>query len=131
MEEKGSPLSKYDGKDFPVWKAQVEAYLTAKGWWYIDVISTPKPRKLVSTGTKEEQEAREQEILSYERGDKLARSIILLALDNKNARLVLQCETARDMWERVDSVKRTPHSAHSPLSLRAHSALIKKNSLWF
>lgn len=108
-----SPIAKFDGKDFAVWRAQVEAYLTAKGDVWLSTILNPKPRRIgaLTRGAAEqvaaresEREARENLIILYDECDRKVKSLLLLSLDTKNVRHVLHCETPREIWDRLKSI---------------------------
>ena len=103
--------AKFDGNDFSVWKAQMEAYLFAKDVAY--VLTKSKPRRLgpESKASDAEKLAKEQEIIEFERIDKQVRSYLLLSLDNKHVKLVLKCESSREIWERLTSVHEQKSSA--------------------
>lgn len=105
-------LPKYEGNDFSVWKAQVEAFLISREKDY--VIKKSKPRNiLVEDSAKPEAKSqREKEIAAYEKMDKQVRSLILLSLDNKHAKLVLKCPTAKDTWDRLCALHEQKSSAN-------------------
>lgn len=85
MESKQFNLGKFNGNDFAVWKGQMEALLYAKDLG--EAITE------VATGTETERAA-------FIKMDRKARSLLLLALDNKYAKLVLKCATAKEIWDR-------------------------------
>lgn len=99
---KASPLPKFNGQDFPVWKAQVLAYLTAIN--KVHVVQNARPRNILS-GPEADKLKREQEIEVYNKEDNYVRSILMLALDNKEARSVLSATTSKDLWERLVTVQ--------------------------
>lgn len=98
--ESSFSIRKFDGNDYAVWKAQVEALLCSK---QLDsVIKSGKPRQ---TGKDEAEKAvKEVEIALYEKNDLQVKSLLLLALDNKHAKLVLQCKSSKEIWDRLSSV---------------------------
>lgn len=63
-----------------------------------------KPQSILTLSEKvtaEHQHAREAEIAKWEEDDKLVKSLLLLALDAKHVKMVMSCETARDIWSRL------------------------------
>lgn len=80
-------LPKFDGKDFPVWKMKIECYFISKGQDHL--LSKGRPRILTSY-TEEEKKMKLKEQTEYDKLDKIVKSTLLLALENKQARLVLQ-----------------------------------------
>lgn len=66
-------LPKFNGNDFSVWKAQVEAYLSYKDKWF--VIQKGKPRRILK-GTRSEILQRNKEITSYEIADGFVRTTL-------------------------------------------------------
>lgn len=91
-------IPKFDGNDFAVWKAQVEAFLISKD--KDRVLNLTKPRRIV-TGTDEQKILRDREIQAFEKADRYVRSLLLLSLDAKYVKLVLKCKTSRELWERL------------------------------
>lgn len=100
---RGVNLNKFDGQDFPVWKTQVQAYFLAKGEEYFETLITNKPRRIVRGGEEVIKE-RDDQIANYEKLDRLMRPMILLALDNKHARMVLNCQTSKEIFDRLIAV---------------------------
>lgn len=98
---KANPLPKFEGKDFPVWKAQVQAYLTAIEKLKTIQITCPRQKH---TGTEKEISERNEEIASFTKDDNYVKSILILALDNTNARHILSCPTSKDIWDRLTSI---------------------------
>lgn len=86
-----SGIKKFDGTDFEVWSTLVEAILIAKG---LDSVITEEP---------------ETNDAKWIQKDKSARAIILLSLEPEMVRLVLSCNSAKSVWERL----RTVHSQKS------------------
>lgn len=83
----GFALPRFSGSDYPVWKAQMEAILIAKG--------------LGDTLKGTADESKEQ----------VAKSLLLISLDNKHVKLILSCKTTKDIWERLSSVHEHKSSA--------------------
>lgn len=88
---------KFDGRDFPVWKAQVGALIISKGW---DAALTSE-LKDVAAGQKDE----------FIKADKMAKSLLLMSLDNKHAKLVLTCTTAKQIWDKLSANQEHKSSA--------------------
>lgn len=97
-QDKFPPLRLFDGKDFAVWKAQVAVRLRARDLWV--VIETRKPNR-VQQGTTEQIVERDKIITNYLEKDIQAQDVLLSALDVKHSKLVLNCKSAREMWERL------------------------------
>lgn len=100
-------LPKFEGNDFAVWKAQMEALLIAKGCG--DALTNPRPR-LATDPTKLAEKKVEQE--EFDKIYRQAKAQLLLGLDNKHCKLVLQCESARDIWSRLSSIHEQRSSAN-------------------
>lgn len=82
-------VAKFEGQDFAVWKAQMEALLVAKGWDHV---------------LKEKCPAEEAAKAAWENSNRQARSLLLLSLDNKHAKVVLKCITAKDIWAKLSTL---------------------------
>lgn len=112
-EDQRAGLPRFTGKDFTVWKAQVEAYVACKV--NINVLKTPKPNRMLAGTSKdprgppanldpkkeEEMLQREMLIETWVKTEAWVKSQLLNALDNKICKLVLKCNTCKDMWERL------------------------------
>lgn len=83
---KNFQVGKFDGNDFPVWKAQIESLLRAKDMAHVLTAKRPIEEKLAK---------------EFDPKDSVAKSLLLLSLDNKHARLVLSCSTAREIWSKL------------------------------
>lgn len=83
-------VSKYKGTDFSVWKVQIESLLVAKGW---DVAIKKTLREIEPDS-----------IEKFETAERNAKSLLLMSLDNKYVKLVLQCSTAKTIWDRLLSI---------------------------
>lgn len=110
---KAHPLPKYEGRDFPVWKAQVQAYLNSIN--KAQCLSNNKPRRIIQ-GTDEQKEARQAEITNFLAEDVMVKSLLLLSLDTKTARQVLACETSKEIWDRLCSTQQHKSSASKIVS---------------
>lgn len=82
-----SGIKKFDGTEFDVWSTLQEVYLTAKGIWY--VIDQEKP---------------EGEDRKWDHDNKQAKMALLWSLEHEVVKLVISCDTARDIWNRLKSV---------------------------
>lgn len=89
MDDKVS-IPKFNGSDFGVWKAQIEAYIIAKNWHF------------VLSQVKSEVELTRQ--ASFDGIDRHVKALLLMSLDTKNARLVLKCGSAREIWHRLIAI---------------------------
>ena len=84
MEEKFT-IPKFNGKDYAVWKIQMKSILIAK-----------------DLGSAIENEIKaEQDVNSK---DAKARALLFASLDNKHVKLVMQCTTAKQIWDRLSEV---------------------------
>lgn len=90
---------KFDGSDFSVWKAQIEALLTARG--HAGPLKSLRPRNSTDAAEQAQKLVLQAE---WDEHNRQARSLLLLSLDNKHAKLVLQCNTAREIWSRLISL---------------------------
>lgn len=86
MDFERAGIEKFDGTEYEVWSTLMEAVLTAKNIWY--VVSR---RKIESDKT-------------WTEDNRSARVYILLALDHEMIKLVISCETASDIWNRLKAV---------------------------
>lgn len=99
-------IPKFDGKDISVWKAQMEALLVAKGLG--DVILHSRPRNTTDEA-KVPQVTLDQK--SYDEKDRQAKSMLLLGLDSKHCKLVLQCTGSKEIWKRLSALHELRSSA--------------------
>jgi len=83
-----SRLAKFDGEEFGVWRAQIEALLT-----FLDLAH------VLSEHTETE-----KNVPQFVKADQKVKSIILLGLDNKHAKHVLKCTSSFEMWQRLKSI---------------------------
>lgn len=81
-------IKKFDGQDFSVYKAQMEAFLNAE-----DLGETIKQR--ITPITKLE------DVPNVQKKELQVKSILLISLDQKYAKLVLSCETSYDIWQKL------------------------------
>lgn len=98
-------LPKFDGEDSASWKVQIQAYLEWKG--KMDVVTRGKPRRYASNAqgiTEADRQLRERDILGYESNDKHVKSILFLSLSAKQVRSVIQCKTAKKIWDKLSSL---------------------------
>lgn len=111
-------VSKFDGSDFAVWRAQMLAMFTAKG--LDSVLKVEKPLG----GTTDENKT---ELANYLRIERQARPLLLLALDNKHAKLVLKCETTKEMWNKLSTIHEQASSANKLILQKQFFELQMKN----
>ena len=117
-EERTVNLPKFNGKDFAVWKTQVEAYLISRG--KLDPIARSRPRRILKTRdgvTDAEVLQRDSEIEAYDNMDRWVRSTILLSLDNEFVKNVMCCTTSKEIWERLSSLHEETSAANRVLLL--------------
>lgn len=112
-------LPKFKGKDFLVWKAQVEAYLAFKKKLWVVLNNAPAKRSIpsttdevVKTAATREAVSREAEISKYAEDSLEVRSLLINALVANHVRLVMQLKTAKEIWERLISVHEQRSSAN-------------------
>jgi len=105
----GVQMAKFDGNDFAVWKAQIQAYLDDKGCGM--VLVEPEPTN-------------EVDLARYKSKDMTARSTLLLALDNKHVKLVLHCKTAYEIWSKLTQIHEKKSQA-SKLMMQQEFFLLK------
>lgn len=98
MESFSSGMKKFDGTQYEVWSTLMDAVLTAKEIRY--VLDDVKPE---SDGTAR---------IKWDKDNRTAKAVILLSLDESIIRLVLSCDTAKDVWQRLAEV----HSQQSESS---------------
>lgn len=105
----GNPFSvrKFDGRNFAVWKAQIETYLLIKD--YYEAVVTERPS---GASTAKEKGDREKAQSDLDEKNNVARAIILLSLNDDQAILVRHFRNAKDMWDRLLEA----HQQHSQAS---------------
>lgn len=86
--ERVPTLPKFVGRDFAVYRAQMEAILVAKGLGSTIKVGATDAAK-----------------------DQLAKSLLLMSLDNKFVKLVLSCKTSYEIWSRLCSIHEHTSSA--------------------
>lgn len=93
----GNPFSirKFDGRNFAVWKSQIQAYLVVKDVW--DAIDKDPPAGSHSGATVT------RDYAEWAESNMIARSILLLSLEDSQATLVLGLDKAKDIWQRLES----------------------------
>lgn len=96
--QKSYPIGRFEGTNFSVWRAKLEAYLRTLNKEY--VLTKGKPRRILQ-GEKEEIAKREEEIKKFEEDDNVVKSIILCSLADKYCMIVQNQITAQAMWERL------------------------------
>lgn len=101
MEQEKVTIPKFTGSDFPVWKAKIEAIIIDRGLEAAILNNRPV---IAASATQESKDAVKLEIESFDKKEKAVRSLLLQALDNKHARLVLSCRNCREMWTRLIDV---------------------------
>lgn len=94
-------VRKFDGKNFGVWKSQIEAVLTIKDC--LDGIRVD--RSLTSDS-------------AWEESNNLAKAIILLSLTDDQASLVCHLSTAKQMWDRLLEAHQQHSSANKVVMQR-------------
>lgn len=82
-------VMKFKGLDFPVWKAQIESVVTAKGW---------------NTVLYEDATASTADAATFIKMDNQVKAVLLTSLDPKYARLVIKMKTAKDIWARLSAI---------------------------
>jgi hypothetical protein len=79
------------GRDFHLWKFQFLTYAEFRDVnGYFD-----------GSEVKPSEEAPEEEKRRWKKGDSLARTILLTALDYNQMQLVTTCTTSKEMWDRL------------------------------
>lgn len=58
----------------------------------------------VLQGTEDEKKEAEKEIAKWDRANVQAQDILISALDNRHAKIILNCQTAQSMWARLVAV---------------------------
>lgn len=81
----------FNGNDFAVWKAQVEAVFTMKKI-NMALVNTE------ATATDDGQRA------IFRAMDAQAKAMLLCSLEPKYARMVIKCKTAKEIWDRLSAV---------------------------
>jgi len=94
-------VSKFDGKDYNVWKFQMEQFLDFHGLLEVTNGNTARPIEGAVQA-------------AWDKADKKARFVISQALDVSQVRHVMSLSTANDMWKRLESLyeQKNPISIH-------------------
>lgn len=90
-------IKRFSGRDFPVWKAQIQAICESKE---MDAPLKIDPSKVFPV---------EQE--NYDKADKWVRSLILLSMEDEQVRLVLKCTSSFEMWRYLTTIYEAKSSA--------------------
>lgn len=80
-------ITKFNGEDFACWKIQMESLLEAK-----ELAIAIQNEKIEFTADRQP---------AFEKIEKRARSLLLLGLDTKHLKSVLNCKTAKQIWIRL------------------------------
>lgn len=106
-------LPRFEGQDFISWKTQVLAYLDWQA--KADVVNKSKPRRYASNAvgiTEADRLLREQEIELYDANDKYVKTLLLVCLGAKQVRSVLQCKSAKEIWDKLSSINEQKSTAN-------------------
>lgn len=95
--DKTKQVPMFDGTDFAVWKAKMLALL--RSMELADVVDKDKP----TTDVKK---------------DNKVHSMLLLSLDNKHAKLVLNCKTSQEVWNKMSSIHEQKTSANKTIVMK-------------
>lgn len=98
MDERG--VFKFDGTDYEVWRSKMWVLLDSKDLGFVVGTKARTKRSKNAAGDGEE----ESEEASKELCEKKAKSLLLLALDRKIVRLVLNCNSAKKIWDKLHSI---------------------------
>ena len=85
-------INKFDGENYQQWKFQIKCALKAKGIYGLVDGSVPKPQ----SGT--------DEIANWEKKDAIAMFTLTSAMDLKQITLVENCESAKEILEKLNSI---------------------------
>lgn len=103
MSEEKVTLPTFNGENFSVWKAKIQTYLISKN--RDAVLFKTKPRRSTDPKqTEDERKAKEDEIVIFEQVDKIVKSQLLMALSDKFAKIVIKCNTCKEIWDRLCAV---------------------------
>ena len=83
-------IIRFNGNDFTVWKAQVEAVFTMKN--------------IQPTLTKTESDYAVADRPAFKVVDVQAKALLLCGLEPKFARMVIKCKTAKEIWDRLSAI---------------------------
>lgn len=103
-------LPQFNGNDFAVWKAKVRALLTSYDLeQHLTADGPPPSRKIrvkqADQAIVEQIDAeREAERKRFIHQDQRVKAWLLIALDDKHASLVLRCQSAKEIWETLNSL---------------------------
>lgn len=87
--ERGLTVPKFSGSDFSVWKIKFEALAQSKN--LEKCLTEIKPEEAVTKAL-------------FEKNEGEIKSMLLLALDDRSVRLILNCQTVKTMWDRLIEV---------------------------
>lgn len=86
-----SLVSKFDGKDFGVWRIQIRSLLESFNSDHVLTQDLPDEENKIQRA-------------NFETVDKKVRSILFLAIDNKYVRNVINCKTSKEIWTKLESI---------------------------
>lgn len=89
-------IRKFDGKNFIIWKSQIQAYMRIKDCE--DALTSIRP---VAGFLPGDAESKQKTVSDWDYKNDMARGIILLALCDEQAMLVCHLKTAKEIWERL------------------------------
>ena len=90
MDNEKLNIVRFNGNDFGVWKAQVEAVFTMKS--------------IQSALVMNESEVAEAQRPTFNECNLKAKALLLCSLEPKYARMVIKCRTAKEIWDRLSAV---------------------------
>lgn len=107
-------FDKFNGKDFSVWKFQMESYFDYHNLLSIVDGSQRKPLGPLATDSQEIKNAKQYRIEEWEKADKKARLVLGMALETNVVRQVMNLRSAAEMWSRLCTLYelRNPTSVH-------------------
>lgn len=100
-------IRKFDGKNYRVWREQMKSYLTAKDAWGVLSEAAPlRPTTLGESKTRSKTIAAddaERQYFDWVERNKIARTALLLSLDDNRAIQIIGLATAREIMLRLDA----------------------------
>lgn len=110
-------IGKFDGKDWHLWKYSMEVFLLGQD--LMSVVESEKPALIEAVAANDEQGIAEvrgnaAEVGKWIKDDRRAMMFLTQALCKNQLSLVVNCKSAKDIWDRLCSIHeaKNKHSIH-------------------
>ena len=93
-------LSKFNGKNYQIWKFQIRSILRSHG--VLCIVEGKKTRSVEDPAKKDDSIG--EKIMAWEKEDGKAMSIITSTMDNDQVENVITCNSAKEVWDKLSSL---------------------------